>query len=88
MPHGVAPSMSRTDLASAVRDGDWPQARRAMAIRLAEAFDQTDSARDLKAITMSLSPLIEACEMDDRQRAERAETPLSSIMAEADEQGY
>lgn len=83
MPHGVTPTMSETDLAGAVRSGDWPQARRAMAIRLAEAFDQTDSARDLKAITMSLAPLIEACEVDDRQRAERADTPLSVILDEA-----
>ena len=55
-----------------------------MAVRLAEAFDQTDSARDLKAITMSLAPLMEACEVDDRQSAERADTPLSSILAEAE----
>lgn len=84
MPHGVMPIMSETNLAAAVREGDWPRARRAMAVRLAEAFDQTDSARDLKAITMSLAPLMEACEVDDRQSAERTDTPLSSILAEAE----
>ena len=84
MPHGVTPTMNESNLASAVRVGDWPKARRAMAIRLAEAFDQTDSARDLKAITMSLAPLIEMCETDDRLSANSDETPLSSILAEAE----
>ena len=83
MPRGVSPTMTETRVASAIGDADWPQARRLMAQRLGEAFDQTDSARDLKAIAMSLIPLIESCELDEQRSVDRSETPLASIMAEA-----
>jgi len=88
MANGVSPMLTSTDLGSAIRDGDWTRARRLMAIRLGEAFDQTDSARDLKAISMSLAPLMAQCEIDDQRKAASSNTPLASIMAEADEQGF
>lgn len=88
MTRGVSPNLPVTYVADAVRDGDWRAARKAMAERLGSAFDQTDSARDLKAIAMSLVPLIESCEVDEQRNMDRSDTPLASLMAEADEQGF
>ena len=84
MASGVSPTLGSTDLGGAIRDGDWVRARRLMAIRLGEAFDQTDSARDLKAISMSLVPLMVACEADDVREAAASGTPLADILAEAE----
>ena len=84
MASGVSPTLGSTDLGGAIRDGDWVRARRLMAIRLGEAFDQTDSARDLKAISMSLAPLMVACEADEMREAANSDTPLSRILAEAE----
>ena len=86
MSSGISPKLGATDLGGAIRDGDWVRARRLMAIRLGEAFDQTDSARDLKAISMSLTPLMVACEADDLREAAGADTPLADILAEAEAQ--
>lgn len=88
MANGISPTLSNTDLGGAIRDGDWVRARRLMAIRLGEAFDQTDSARDLKAISMSLTPLMTQCEADDLRESASGDTPLATLMAEADEQGF
>lgn len=85
MAQGKSPVMSITNLTDEIRKGDWPAARRAMAIRLGEAFDQTDSARDLKAISMTLVPLIAECEKDEeRSEMDKQETAYSSIIAEAE----
>ena len=88
MANGVSPTLNSTDLGGAIRDGDWVRARRLMAIRLGEVFDQTDSARDLKAISMSLTPLMAQCEVDDQRESASTDTPLATLMAEADEQGF
>ena len=83
MPRGVRPDMQPTSVADAVRDGNWPAARRAMAVRLAEAFDMTDSARDLKALSLSLIPLVEACETDAARSGDLESTPLFKILGDA-----
>lgn len=70
----------------AILDNDYPSARKAMAVRLARMFDNTDSARDVKALSISLAPLIERCEADSAgvQDAE-ADTPLNRIVAMAED---
>ena len=66
----------------ALQDGDYEQAQRLMALKLAHAFDSTSSARDLKAIARELR-----IAMDDMQQAEEAaaDTPLATIYALAKE---
>lgn len=70
-------------IASAVREKDWPAARLAMAVRLAEAADATDSARDLKSLARSLVPLLDLCELDQKERHDLEETPLGRILSQA-----
>ena len=83
MPKGVKPDLKPTSVAEAVRNGDWVEARRAMAARLADAFDMTDSARDLKALSLSLIPLVEACEVDMLRDEDTERSPLFKIVEEA-----
>jgi hypothetical protein len=60
---------------------DWKGARLAMAVRLARMLDSTDSARDVKALTMSLDPLIDKCESDSKTDDEATmNTPLAGIL--------
>ena len=60
---------------------DWKGARLAMAVRLARMLDSTDSARDVKALAMSLDPLIDKCESDSKADDEVAkDTPLADIL--------
>lgn len=64
----------------AIIDNDYPAARKAMAIRLARMFDNTDSARDVKALSISLAPLVDRCEQDHNAATdEKDDTPLSLI---------
>jgi hypothetical protein len=65
----------------ALLDDDYAAARKAMAIRLARMFDSTDSARDVKALSISLSPIVDRCEQDFKavQDTEQ-DTPLNRIM--------
>lgn len=70
----------------AILDDDYPSARKAMAVRLARMFDNTDSARDVKALSISLAPLIERCEQDFTADADAEEdTPLNRIVAMAED---
>ena len=70
----------------AIIDDDYPSAHKAMAIRLAHMFDNTDSARDLKALSISLAPLVEKCEHDlAATKDAEADTPLNRIVAMADD---
>lgn len=60
---------------------DWKGARLAMAVRLARMLDSTDSARDVKALVMSLDPLIDKCESDSKTDEDAAkDTPLADIL--------
>jgi hypothetical protein len=69
----------------AILADDFPGARKAMAVRLARMFDNTDSARDVKALSISLAPLVEACEADYNATVdEEADTPLDRIREMAD----
>lgn len=60
----------------AVSEGDYDSARSAMALRLARLFDSTSSARDGKAIALSLADLLD--ELDGRVRADMGK-PDSSM---------
>jgi len=71
---------------SALLNDDYPAARKAMAIKLARMFDGTDSARDLKANTLSLAPLVEKCEQDFTAKGDaEADNPLNRIVAMAED---
>lgn len=60
---------------------DWKTARLAMAVRLARMLDGTDSARDVKALVMSLDPLIDKCESDSKADEDATkDTPLAEIL--------
>lgn len=80
----ISESHGRSAVTDAVREGDWTAARLALAERLAEAADATDSARDLKSIARSLTPLLDRCEIDEARQRAAGDTPLSRIMAEAE----
>ena len=70
----------------AILDNDYPAARKAMAVKLARMFDGTDSARDLKANTLSLAPLVEKCEQDFMTKTDAEEdNPLNRIVAMAED---
>ena len=65
----------------ALLDNDYAAARKAMAVRLARMFDNTDSARDVKAISISLAPIVERCEQDFKSVQDtEQDTPLNRIM--------
>jgi hypothetical protein len=70
----------------AIINNDYPAARKAMAVRLARMFDNTDSARDLKATTLSLEPLVTKCEQDFATIEDaESDNPLNHIMAMAED---
>ena len=69
---------------SAVLSGDFVSARLSMAARLARMLDNIDSARDVKALSMSLIPLLDRCEQDEKAKTVHDNTPLASILAEAE----
>lgn len=65
---------------AAVLKDDWAAARRAMTVRLARMFDQTDSAREVKALSMSLEPMLEKCEKDAENAKNTERTALDGIL--------
>lgn len=71
-----------TSIAEAVRRHEWDKARYLTAIRVAEALDGTQSARDTKALSLSLLPLIDRVEAT--QIGQSTDTPLARILAEAE----
>jgi hypothetical protein len=48
-------------------------------------FDATDSAREVKALSMSLEPMLDKCERDSDEKAEKESTPLDEILGMADD---
>jgi len=71
-----------TSLSDAVRHADWDTARHLAAIKVAEAMERTESARDTKALALSLDQLIDKCSASQVGRADDA-TPLDEILARA-----
>ena len=71
-------------LSEAVRECDWDTARHLAAIRVAEAMERTEAAREVKSLSLSLSQLIDKCEAANvGQHGDT--TPLGRIIAEAGE---
>lgn len=70
-------------LSEAVRGADWDTARHLAAIRVAEAMERTESARDTKALALSLDQLIDKCQAARVGAPEAGETPLAEILASA-----
>lgn len=69
---------------SAVLARDYAAARMAMAGKLAKMLDATDSARDVKALSLSLGPLLDRCETEESIMSD-SDTPLADIMREVEE---
>ena len=69
---------------AAVLNGEWASARLSMAVKLARMMDNTDSARDVKSLSLSLEPLLDKCEADAIRAVENSETPYARIMREAE----
>ena len=78
----ITKNTKEASVEQAIIDNDWAAARFAMAVKLGRMFDHTDSARDVKAISLSLAPLVDACESSDR--GGNVATPLDNILAEAE----
>ena len=55
----------RNELREAVEAGDWKRARHLAAIRVADMMVQTDSPREVTALSISLDNLIDKCEKTD-----------------------
>lgn len=74
--------MASDTVERAIESGDYDEAQRLMALKLARAFDKTDSARDLKALARELR-----FSMESMQQAEQAnaDTPLAQILSMAKE---
>lgn len=68
----------------AVTAGNFADARLAMAVKLARMMDNTDSARDVKSISLSLEGLLDKCEADAVRNSDIASTPYAQIMREAE----
>ena len=69
---------------SAVKSKDYALARTLMAEKLARMLDYTDSARDAKSISLSLTQLLDRCENDYQERKSEQLTPYAQIMREAE----
>ena len=68
----------------AVEGGDFASARLAMAVKLARMMDATDSARDAKAISLSLADLLDRCDGDAAKAKAVNGSPLAELMREAE----
>lgn len=64
----------------AIRDGDYAETRKRMALRLARMMDNSESARDVKAVAMSLAPLVDRIEQDERERERERDILDSPLM--------
>ena len=85
MPSGKRVTVGPSDVASAILVEDWSNARKMMAVRLAEVFDQTESPRDMKSIARTLVALLKECEDDSaRKEIEAGSSSYASILAEAE----
>ena len=80
----IKPNDPMGAIEQAVKAGNYQDARRAMTEKLARMMDNTDSARDAKALAISLDPLIDKCEAFEMQRSDIASTPYAQIMREAE----
>ena len=76
------PQGTDTRLSEAVKNADWATARHLAAIKVAEAMERTESARDTKALALSLDQLIDKCEAEQVGAADTS-TPLASILEQA-----
>jgi CRISPR/Cas system CSM-associated protein Csm2 small subunit len=83
--HKIRHQTQLESVEDAIYADDYEQARKLTALRLARLFDNTDCARDAKSLARTLAELIDKCAEDaERGKAENAETPLSSIVSEAE----
>lgn len=86
MPKGkqIVNTVPIGSIEDAVRNSEWSNARLRMAVKLARMMDNSDSARDIKSLSLSLEPLLDKCESDAVARGAEEGTPLADILAEAE----
>ena len=86
MPKGkqIVNTVPIGSIEDAVRNSEWSNARLRMAVKLARMMDNSDSARDIKSLSLSLEPLLDKCEADAIRAVENSETPYARIMREAE----
>ena len=86
MPKGkqIVNTVPIGSIEDAVRNSEWSNARLRMAVKLARMMDNSDSARDIKSLSLSLEPLLDKCEADAVARGVEEGTPLADILAEAE----
>jgi len=62
--------MSKT-IANAVEAKNWPLARQLTALKVAKAMDNTESSREIKALSLSMVELIAECEKDSESKPKK-----------------
>lgn len=56
--------MTSINISDAVEAKDWQRARYLTTLKVAKAMDNTESSREIKALSLSLVELIAECEKD------------------------
>ena len=70
----------------AVLRGDYHEARRRLTLKVARMMDASESARDVKALAVTLAPLIESMAEEGREeerRRDAQDTPLARVLSMA-----
>ena len=60
--------MAEKKIADAVEAKDWALARQLTALKVARAMDNTESSREIKALSLSMVELISECEKDGESK--------------------
>ena len=77
--------MTDNKLSEAVEGMRWDEARHLLAIRVARAIEETTSARETKALSLTLCKLIDTCDLAGMGEDNR-DTPLDRIIRQAREE--
>lgn len=75
--------MTRNSIADAVESKDWQKARHLTALKVARAIDSTESSREIKALSLSLVKLIDACEKDGDEKQQKQTAKLVKFTSSA-----
>ena len=63
--------MAEKKIADAVEAKDWALARQLTALKVARAMDNTESSREIKALSLSMVELISECEKDGEAKTDK-----------------
>lgn len=62
-------TVAKDKIADAVESKDWQRARFLATLKVAKAMDNTESSREIKALSLSLVELISECEKASEQES-------------------